>query len=569
MQSSFQIIRRLVRENHDLIVRSYPKTVLLLILLTGVTPVIAWLGGQLASGAITGISQWDFVALGSGIGCLFAVRGGLSYMQATIISGTGNLIIARLQRRIFDALTDGHDPQSPDQDSARAAARIVHGARAARTVLEQLFNGFLKDVLMLAALVGVMLYNMPVPALTLGAALPVIIYVGHKLQSRQRAATRTEFAAISEIVATAQDVAAGGRIIRAFDARDYFLKRAQVAIDTVQQQASRIAATNNATAPTVEIVAGVIIISIFAITDVEFALGEDSREAFLTFLAAALMAFQPLKALTRLQVSLANGITNLGNMYAFIDRASKRSDGPTPSQSIADSTIRFEGVTFGYVSDRPVFRNLSFCAEPGQITALIGPSGCGKTTILSLIEQFIVAQSGTIRIGDHTLSSARRTHFGDQIALVTQDTFLFRGTIAENIACGLDTASREDIAEAARKADADTFIRELPDGYETMVGGEALTLSAGQRQRLAIARAMLRNPPILLLDEATSALDPVTEARVIGAIERLMTGRTTILVTHNMALLQRAHRIWRMGEAGQIAEFSHADLDQLSGRHGD
>jgi ATP-binding cassette subfamily B protein len=229
--------------------------------------------------------------------------------------------------------------------------------------------------------------------------------------------------------------------------------------------------------------------------------------------------------------------------------------------------VRFEGVTFGYSPGRPVLRGVDLTIAPGETVALVGPSGAGKTTLCALVPRFYDVESGRITIDGHdirhlTLDSLRR-----QIGIVPQDTFLFAGTIRENIAYGRLGATDAEILEAARQARLDDLIASLPDGLDTVVGERGVRLSGGQKQRLAIARVFLKNPPVLILDEATSALDTETERAIQAALADLARGRTTLVIAHRLATIRDADRIVVVQD-GRIAEQgSHQALLALRGTY--
>jgi ATP-binding cassette subfamily B protein/subfamily B ATP-binding cassette protein MsbA len=222
--------------------------------------------------------------------------------------------------------------------------------------------------------------------------------------------------------------------------------------------------------------------------------------------------------------------------------------------------IRMENVTFGYDAEHPVLRNVSLEAHPGEMVAIVGPTGAGKTTLVGLIPRFFDPWGGRVTIDGHDVRHIRLHSLREQVALVPQDPFLFPISVAENIAYGRPGARPEEIEQAARDANAHEFIASLPDGYDTVLGERGETLSGGQRQRLAIARALLKDAPILVLDEPTSALDAETEASLLQALERLMTGRTTFVIAHRLSTIRRADRIVVLRDGEVVEAGTHAEL---------
>ena len=227
--------------------------------------------------------------------------------------------------------------------------------------------------------------------------------------------------------------------------------------------------------------------------------------------------------------------------------------------------ITFEHVAFGYNPDAPVLRDVNFTIQPGQMVGIVGPTGGGKSTVVSLIPRFYDPSTGTVRVDsvdirEYTLEGLRK-----HIGFVLQETVLFRGTVAENIAYGRPNATREEIVEAAKLANADEFIQRMPQGYGTLVGERGLTLSGGQRQRIGIARALIRNSRILILDEPTAALDTESEGRVIEALERLMKGRTVIMIAHRLSTVRDANKIIVIKGGVVEEEGSHDQLLALGG----
>jgi len=281
------------------------------------------------------------------------------------------------------------------------------------------------------------------------------------------------------------------------------------------------------------------------------------------FVLALMTAGQFLRQFATTQTVMAEGMEAARRVFATVDVTPEiRDAGDARQLQLGQATVRLDDVSFSYDGEAPVLAGVSLEAKRGEIVALVGPSGAGKTTVLNLIPRFydVTAGAGALTIDDQDVRSVTLASLRAQIALVTQEPFLFDDTIAANIAYAKADASQAEIEAAARAAAAHDFVLALPKGYETQVGEAGARLSGGQRQRIAIARAFLKDAPILLLDEATSALDSESEAQVQAALERLIAGRTTILIAHRLSTVRGADRIYVI-DAGKVVEIgAHAEL---------
>jgi len=276
--------------------------------------------------------------------------------------------------------------------------------------------------------------------------------------------------------------------------------------------------------------------------------------SLLVFSAYLVMLYQPLESLTYTAWALEGAAAGAQRCFEVLDREDDVRDSPNATViAEAEAAITFENVGFGYASDQPILSDINLKIEPNQIVALVGGTGAGKSTLLSLVPRFYDPVKGRVLLAERDLRDITKKSLRAQIGIVLQDTILFSTTVRENIAYGRPDASEEEIREAARRAQADEFIRRMPDGYDSAVGERGGRLSVGQRQRIGIARAFLKNAPILLLDEPTSALDPTTEAAIMGTIKELMRERTTLIVTHRLATIHGVDRIVVL-EHGRIVE---------------
>jgi ATP-binding cassette subfamily B protein len=298
-----------------------------------------------------------------------------------------------------------------------------------------------------------------------------------------------------------------------------------------------------------------------------FAAG-DTPGQFFAFIAALLMASDPLRRLSRLQLQLQANAVGAKMMYDLLDvPASERANPAAAELTVRGGEVRFDKVGFSYKRGTPVLNDLDLIAPAGRTTALVGPSGAGKSTVFGLLQGLWTPERGSIAIDGQPLDAITLASLRRQIALVSQDVFLFDGTIGDNIRAGRREATDEEVVAAARAAHADGFIRALPKGYDTPVGELGAQVSGGQRQRITLARAFLRNAPIILLDEPTSALDSETEMLIQRALVELCKGRTTLVIAHRLSTILRADLI-HVIEAGRVVESgTHSELLRAKGAY--
>jgi ATP-binding cassette subfamily B protein/subfamily B ATP-binding cassette protein MsbA len=288
--------------------------------------------------------------------------------------------------------------------------------------------------------------------------------------------------------------------------------------------------------------------------------GRLSVGTILVFVSYLASLYVPVNAIAYTASTLRYSAANADRVLEVLDMPPAVRDAPDARPRTLRGHVRYEQVTFGYEPGRPVLGPVSLDVEPGQVVAIVGPTGAGKTTLVNLLVRFFDPWTGRVTVDGHDVRTIQLRSLRQQVAVVLQEPFIFPLTIAENIAYGRPDATREEIVAAAVAANADRFIKRLPEGYDTVVGERGATLSGGEKQRLSIARALVKDAPILVLDEPTSALDARTESLLLDALDRLMKGRTTLIIAHRLSTIRRADRIVVVDDGGIVEEGRHAEL---------
>jgi len=497
---------------------------------------------------------------------IYALRGLANYGESTILGYIGNRIIANIQRRLFNhILVQGMPYFQQNHSSHLISVNQIVGTStqlAASLIISSITN-----VLSVIAFLAVMFIRDPLLATLVLLGLPVAALSIRYLYDRMgRVVTRqnTSWALITSVI---QEAAQGIRVVKSFNMEEGMRRRMANAIKTAERIGNRMAELGNRSAPIMDTLAGFAIAMVLIYGGWRITAGHLTLPDLVSFLAAFFMVYAPAKALAKVNVVLAQALIGIRLYYNIIDQPSSEGEAELKKPAFVNKggKIVFDKVTFGYAPNEPVLRELSLVADAGKTTALVGQSGGGKSTIINLILRFYDPQTGIIAIDGQDLRSVSLSSLRSASAYVGQDVFLFAGTIYENIASGREGATKDEVIAAARAAHAHDFITAFPLGYESLVGERGTQLSGGQRARIAIARAILRDAPMILLDEATAALDSESEKAVQDALDDLCAGRTVVVIAHRLQTIQRADKICVI-EGGQIVE--EGNHEQLLARNG-
>jgi ATP-binding cassette subfamily B protein/subfamily B ATP-binding cassette protein MsbA len=438
--------------------------------------------------------------------------------------------------------------------SSDSSFRVAYDSQAIQTIYNKGFTGVFGSIITLIGTFVIMvrldwqlaLLSLAVVPLLLGA----IYFFAHRIRRESTFIQEQE----SAVLAQAQEGLSSIRMVHAFGREEWEVHQFQTQAQQSLQANLRLTLTNINSALVISTLMVLGTAAMYYVGTMHVLAGTLSLGSLLVFSAYLLMLYQPLESLTYTAWAMEGATAGAKRCFEVLDRQDDVVDSPNAvAVESAQGAIEFHNVSFGYAQDREVLHDVDLRIAPNQIAAIVGGTGAGKSTLLSLAPRFYDPTTGNVTLDGRDIREITKKSLRAQIGMVLQDTLLFSTSVRENIAYGRPDATEEEIVDAARRAQADEFIRALPNGYDSLVGERGGHLSVGQRQRIGIARAFLKNAPVLLLDEPTSALDPTTEAAIMDTIKELMRGRTTLIVTHRLATVHDVDLIVVL-EHGRVVE---------------
>lgn len=489
-----------------------------------------------------------------------------AYISNVTVGYLGQRFVSDMRIQMFDRLTKADLSWIEGVHSGRFISGFLNDANLIRMTASRTLVALVENLLKVIALAIVMFWIDWKMAILIMIAMPLGVYLLSKQRKKMHTSTKKSLVETGELSTLISQTLRGLRIVRAYGQEQKELTRASAVINRAMEYTMRGMRAQAISSPAVEFLTGIGFALVIYYAGTQGIKGNVSLGQFSAFMAAAMLIYQPLKSLATLQTAVQEGVAAASRVYGIIDHQAQLTEQDNAKAlELTKGEISFENVSFAYEQDAPLFEDLSIKVPAGKTVALVGPSGSGKSTILNLVLRFYDPSTGRVLIDGQDISSVTFKSLRDSIALVTQEPLLFDDTIANNIAYGTHEATSEQIQAAAKAAAAETFIKEFPAQYETPMGEAGNNLSGGEKQRIAIARAILKDAPILLLDEPTSALDSKSESHFQKALSGLMKGRTVLMIAHRLSTVKQADLIVVLSKGKMVEMGTYDELLKSGG----
>lgn len=561
----YTIIRRLMSDAWPRNKWRFAAAIACMILGAVTTGAAAWIMKDVVNEIFVNQNKAMILPISLFIVTVYLLKGFAAYGSSVIMTKIGTGVVADMQRRIVDKILS-HDLQFHDRNTiGQLTSRLANNANAARDIVKTVATSAVRDLLSVIALVTVMvMQDWRLALVTLVIGPPLVGGVAILVRKVKKIA-RQSFNLVGDMVQTMNEMLRGIRVVKSFTLEDRMRADLHDAIRKVEARANKTERIKAISSPLMEGLGGVSIGLIILVGGYSVVEGGSDPGAFFAFITAFMMAYDPTKRLAQFNIKLQANLVGVQMLYELLDEPpSVIETGNEDDYEVRQGGIVLEDVTFAY-DEVTTIDEMSFVVEPGKTTALVGPSGGGKSTVFALINRFYDVDDGSIRVDERDIRDMSVGSLRQAISMVNQDTFLFSGTIRENILVGRPEASETELEAAAEAANVTEFVSGMEDGFDTVIGESGLRLSGGQRQRVAIARAILKDAPILLLDEATSALDTESEAKVQEALEHLRKDRTALVIAHRLSTVRNADRIIVIKDGQVVETGTHDELLAQSG----
>ena len=497
---------------------------------------------------------------------LTVIKGGALYKQTVVINTLVQSIIFKIQSNLFQSLLNLDLDVLNTERVGSLQSRVMNDVNLMKEAMIRSFNNLLRDLFTLIGLVISMFWLNWVLALAVIAVYPIAVYPIIKIGKKSRVLSKAMQEHIGKTSSFLNESFLGARLIKSYQLENIQNKKATSYFSDLKSIIIKVISTRAGLEPVMEIIGGIAISLVILLAGWQIVAGTSTVGEFSGFISALLIAVGPARAIGTLNSVIQEGTAAANRVFGGIDSKAKVYDDlNAESLKGIDGKIIFRNITYKYLDKNILaLNNINLEINPGESLAIVGPSGSGKSTLINLILRFFDPDEGEVLIGDQNIKKVKIVSLRENIAIVSQDTLLFHGTVCENITFGKQNATKEDIIKSAKEAGSHDFIQKLPNGYDTMIGESGANLSGGERQRIAIARAILRNPKILILDEPTSSLDSEAENKIKVTLSAISKNRTTITIAHRLSTVINADRIVVLDQGKIVSSGTHEELLEKS-----
>ena len=557
-----EILKRLYKDYTKKYFNRILLSVFFSILLAGSTSSVAYLLDPAIKELFINKSENLIFVIPSLIILAFLIKGGSLYLAKVIMISVSEEVRKDIQNDMFASLIKADTQLVDDKHSGKFIGNLLNDVNMLVNLISTAILNLFKDSLTLIGLLSVMFYQNWKLSLVAIAMIPLASTAAKVLGKRIGKVSTQQMQRHGTLASYLIEIFKNHKLIKIFQKEEYEKKRANEFINILKESNRKINIIFVRASPIMESLTGIMIALIIFISAKLIMKGELEVSNFFSFLAAMMLAYQPVRSLATLNIAVQQGLTGARKVLPIIDEINKIKDGPNAKNiDVIKGDIKFEKVEFNYsANERQILGDINLNIPGKKMTALVGLSGAGKSTIMNLIPRFYNINNGDIKIDNQSIYQCTIFSLRKNISFVSQDTTLFDDTIRNNIAYANLDASENEIKEAAKFSYADEFINKLPYKYDTLIGENGVRLSGGEKQRLSIARAILKKSPIILLDEATSSLDADTENKIQEAITFLTKGRTTVVIAHRLSTILNSDKIYVIDKGQVIAEGNHNEL---------